>query len=251
LAWCAGDKQALEVFASGRDPYKVMATKIFGVNYDAVSKPQRHLGKIAELSLGYGCGAQKFEWTAARQGVDLRAAGINAEQVVRAWREQHAPIVRFWYAMQDAFFAAANGLDSRDRADGFEFTSSDDGKDVALWLPSGRPIIYNDVRIGSDDRGRPRLAFTGTRGAEHTWGGKIVENAIQALCRDLLADALVNAERAGLCPVLHIHDSQICEIPIASEKEGSSLLNKTMSSRPDWARGFPLEAVGHSGVRYR
>lgn len=99
--------------------------------------------------------------------------------------------------------------------------------------------------------GQPGLAYHGTRGVEHIYGGKIAENVIQAMCRDLLADAMVRAERAGLPVVLHVHDELVCEAPERAAREASELLHAIMTDLPEWAQGFPIGAAGHVGRRYR
>lgn len=251
LAWCADDRPALEVFLSGRDPYKVMAALIFGTTYDAIEKnsPERTVGKIAELACGYGMGAKKFY---ENNGPELDAAGVNAKSVIDAWRTLHAPIVRYWRRLEDAFVAAIRGNPSRVWP--FEFCPSADGKDVAIFLPSGRPIVYNAVgfsrEIGFNGRERLSPYYVGTKsGREHLYGGKIAENVIQAMCRDLMADALVRAERAGLNPVLHVHDEIVCDVPRG--EEGYAELKRIMLELPEWAQGFPIGASGHWGRRYR
>lgn len=254
LAWCADDRKALQVFASGVSPYKVMAGVIFGCDPDEVSKGEARysVGKIAELACGYGMGAAKFKWTAAKMGSSLDEIGVDAGEVVRAWRQLHAPIVRFWYAIEAAFAAAACG--TAGRVDRFDFVPSEGGgptRDVAIFLPSGRPIVYNDVRISRDARGRPQLSYHGTKSREHTYGGKLTENVIQALCRDLLAAALVKCEDAGLDPVLDVHDEVVCEVPISVAAEGEAMLDEIMHDMPEWAEGFPVGAAGFVGRRYR
>lgn len=245
LAWCAGDHAALDVFRSGRDPYRVMASMIFGCAIDEVSTVQRTVGKICELAAGYGMGADKFGWTAAQAGADLDALGVHAGDVISAWRALHAPIVRFWRACENAWCAATRGRESR--VDRFTVAPSDDGADVAIFLPSGRPIVYTDARV--DAQGE--LSYHGTRGREHIYGGKIAENAIQALCRDLLAHAIVEAERAGLPVVLHVHDELVCETPESTSHDAAQALHAIMTDVPEWAAGFPAGASGHVGRRYR
>jgi len=251
LAWCANDTAALEVFASGVSPYKVMGATIFGCSPDEISKGEERysIGKIAELACGYGMGPPKFEWTANKAGSDLGAIGVDAAEVVYAWRDLHAPIVRFWRALEYTFRDAVRG--EAGSLDCFKLVPSNDGRDVAIFLPSGRPIVYSNTRLGSDEQGRPRLAFTGTKGPEHTYGGKLTENAIQALCRDLMADALVRAEDAGLCPVLHVHDEIVCDVPASAAAEAYEYLHAIMTDLPAWAEGFPIGAAGHTGMRYR
>lgn len=245
LAWAAGDARALETFASGRDPYKVAASTIFGAAYETITKPMRHVGKIAELACGYGQGGRKFGETAALMGADLEAVGVNSFAVVAAWRKLHAPIVRFWRECEDAFKLALGGRTTQVAC--FEFTPSEDGRDVAVLLPSGRPIVYNGARLGSDGG----LVFKGPHGPEHTYGGKIVENIIQALCRDLMAKCLIRAEAAGLPVVMHVHDEIVCLVSASAGQSAFALLKQIMSTPPEWAAGFPLGAAGFVGNRYR
>jgi DNA polymerase len=247
-AWLADDTKALEVFASGRDPYKVMAATIFGCAYEDIGKDERRgVGKIAELACGYGMGGPKFNWTAAKAGSDLAALGVDPQAVVDAWRSLHAPIVRLWRRLEDAFLSAVRGDETKVswRYGAFTFTPSVDGRDVAVFLPSGRPVVYNEVRESPGKYTRPELSYAGARGREHLYGGKICENVVQAFCRDLMADALVRAEDAGLEPVLHVHDEIVCARGSLEDIRG------VMLALPEWAEGFPIGAAGHEGFRYR
>jgi DNA polymerase len=98
------------------------------------------------------------------------------------------------------------------------------------------------------DGNRVGLAYNGTKGVEHIYGGKIVENVIQAMCRDLLADAMVRCERAGLPIVLHVHDELVCEAPGAG-RDAYAALHEIMTTLPEWAEGFPIKADGYGGAR--
>jgi DNA polymerase len=265
-AWCAGDEEAVQLFREGvLDAYKVMASVIFGVPYDQVTKEMRQVGKVAELACGYGMGAAKFGVTALKAGANLEAMGISPKGVIAAWRKKHAPIKEFWYALQNAFERAARGETSW--VDCFEFCPNDAG-DVAMFLPSGRPIVYPKVELSYEGR-RAQLSYEGQHDArekdpvtgkpvgepkpmrDRLYGGLICENAIQALCRDLMADALVRSEVAGLSPVLHIHDEIVCEVPRGSMAAAYKELEHIMLTLPKWADGFPMGAAGHFGVRYR
>jgi DNA polymerase len=248
-AWAAGDGAALEVFADAtRSPYKEMAAQIFGCSADmGKGDPKYTVGKVAELACGYGMGGPKFLWTAQAAGADLIAMGIDPAEVVAAWRAKHAPIVKFWRELERAFLRAVRGEASRVSC--FAFEPATDGSAVAIFLPSGRPIVYNDAREGVSEWGKPSLSYHGARGREHLYGGKICENVIQAFCRDLMAEALVNAERAGLAPVLHVHDEIVADVP--NGEEGLAELRRIMLTLPAWAEGFPIGASGHFGARYR
>jgi DNA polymerase len=234
LAWLAHDAEALAVFASGRDPYRAVAARMFGCAYDAITKEQRQLGKVVELACGYGMGARKFT---AQTGADPALVG--------AWRAARPAVTGLWHDAEDAW-----ALGKRLGPLRFERI----GAGMRMHLPSGRWLRYRDVpsRARSFLPGAPienALEYRGTRfPIEHTYGGKLVENAVQALCRDLLADALVRAERAGLRPVLHVHDEIVCEVPSGTPLEELAAI---MNDPPDWAEGLPVATDGFVSRRYR
>jgi len=249
LAFCADDRPALEVFASGRNPYFVAASAIYGVPYESVSKgtEQYAVGKIAELALGYQGAHGAFTSLAATQGVSVDGLDIGA--IVKAWRRQHGATVRFWHAVQDAWQAAAEGHHAWTGP--FEFCPGTEDE-LAVFLPSGRAVVYPEPRVQTPHYSRhAELSYRGTRGREHVYGGKLAENLIQAYCRDLLAAAFVHAEAAGLRPVLTVHDEIVCEVAAGAEAEAYALLCALMIDVPSWAAGFPAGVAGFTGRRYR
>ncbi len=260
LAWVAGDAERIEALLSKVGPYRAMAGKIYGDDPATIGKgdPKYSIGKISELACQYQGGHRAFSKMAKTQGVNL--SGVDVPGVVAAWRRANELAVRFWHNLERAFVRAAHGTEARVSV--FEYVPSDDGGDVALFLPNGRPIVYNHVRVSRNERGRPSVSYApmhagpGTYVDPHTgelradtYGGKLTQNAIEGICRELLAGSLVAAERAGLAPVLHVHDEIACEVPHG--KEGLDELRRIMLSLPEWAEGFPIGAAGHTGKRYR
>jgi DNA polymerase len=268
LAWAAGDDDAIEVFkrfdaGTGRDPYCIMASTLFGFEVTKEHKPQRGLGKIAELMLQYGAGADAFTASCEKDGADLDALGISAEDVVTAYRtEAHPAIARLWKDCEKAFAAAVQGRAKRAGRWTYEPHPAADGRggvDVWCVLPSGRPIVYTNATAKPGTRATKQgrsfkvlaLSYQGRRFREHVYGGLLVENATQALCRDLLADALVRCEEAGLDPVGHVHDEGICEVDAPLGAEGLEAMREIMSDAPQWARGLPIRLDGFHSVHYR
>lgn len=270
LAWAAGDTKALDVFkaldaGTGPDPYKVMAGQyLFGVDVAAVTKEQRGLGKIAELMLGYGAGADKFRESCEKGGANLDALGVSAEDVVHTYRnEAHPAIAALWKACEKAFVAASHGRSVRAGKWVYEAHNAADGSggvDVWCVLPSGRPIVYPNVRAKRGQRraknGRTfqawDISYQGRRFREHVYGGLLVENGVQAFCRDLLADALVRCEEAGLDPVLHVHDENVCEVDDGLGAEALDEMRDIMGTKaPRWSRGLPIRLDGFHSRRYR
>jgi DNA polymerase len=273
LAWAAGDHEALKRFAlydSGDqvngDPYAAMAAQIFGGKPGDYTKgsageyPGRHIGKQAELGCGYGMGVQRFHDKVIEDGSSwevitaaVRKSGaigdheeVTADMVVGAWRTLHAPIVAFWRELNDACMAAVRGETAA--AGPFEFVNVDGV--VLCRLPSGRLIAYRGCRVSKNEKGRPELSYTGKRGREKLYGGKLAENAIQAMCRDLMAGALVAAEREGLRPCHTVHDEIICEVPASEAADALAYLESLMVTVPVWAAGMPIAAEGFLCDRY-
>jgi DNA polymerase len=248
LAWVAVDQRALDAFSAydaktGANPYSIMGAHVFGVPVEQAKKGtyEYNIGKILELACGYGQGAAKFVETAYKMG-RVRLDPVQAKEAVRAWRQLHAPIVALWAAVEKAWRDACYGVCSK--VGPFEFAPF--GQGLAVILPSGRPVVYNAPRICADSS----LEFLGTRGREYTYGGKLVENLIQAMCRCLMADSLVRAEAAGLCPVMHCHDEIACDVPASAGREAYDFLHNLMVTLPSWALGFPIGAAGWFGPRY-
>lgn len=254
LAWLAGDQPALDVFRAGRDPYAVAAMAVFGGTYEENKrdKSRRAIGKILELACGYGQGGGSFYDFALKTGVELHSRGLNEFELVAAWRKQHAATVKYWGDLEAAMLAVLDGTTTQVGA--VTVCPSSDGRDACIWLPSGRPIVYRQVHYAevTDDDGRKRrgVRYRGRDGWAWLYGGLIAENVTQAICRDLLADALVRAERAGLNPVLHVHDEPVCDVAKSACRSAAAELHSVMTRYPSWAAGFPGTAAGFTSERY-
>ncbi len=247
LAWAADDFDALAVYTSGRDPYKVAAMLIYGCAYEDVQKWQRQIGKVAELALGYGGGKNAFARMAKAYGVDVSALDVDA--IVAAWRAGRAPTQQWWRALQAAMISAY--VDQRPAKAG-RFVTFEPGQDgaIAMVLPSGRPIVYWGVKVEPGSFG-PSITYDGGNFREHLYGGKLAENAVQGFCRDLLAEALVLLAKDGMAKVLHVHDEIVLDVPLADVERASKVLRSRLVTAPAWAPGLPLAASIDVGKRYR
>ena len=198
----------------------------------------------------------------------------TCDAIKRMWRESHPETVAFWRDIEDAAMAAIRnpGKEFTAGPRGVKFSrnveTDNNGNKVAGWwlrmtLPSGRVMSYPGVGLSvskeTDEDGKVstnvRIKYQGenqlTRqwGFQYTYSGKLVENCTQALCRDLLANALLNVEANGYPIVLHVHDEIICETPDLPEYNVDEL-EKLMCALPEWAEGFPLVAEGAEMKRY-
>lgn len=205
----------------------------------------------------------------------------TCDAIKRMWRESHPETVAFWRDLKDGilaavrnpgreFWAGAHLRRNGERAIRIwrtvEFDSS--GRKVPGWwlcmeLPSGRILSYPGIGVSvtkeTDEDGRVntnvRIKYQGENQLTRQWttlythGGKACENIVQALCRDLLAYAMINVEGGGYRIVLSVHDELVCETPDTPEYTVTEL-EKLMCELPEWAEGFPLVAEGAEMKRY-
>jgi DNA polymerase len=263
LAWLAGDRDAVALFREGRDPYRALAARLFNVAPDAVTKEQRKLGKIAELGCGYGMGPERFAAQAQAGGVDWTALTITPEEVVEAWRDAHPAIAGLKQETSSGFIARREGLwqelqraattvaRSGGRVEVGPLIWGRNGQCVVCRLPSGRNIIYREARLevlpGQRTK-RPGFTYLNSFGKrEPSYGGKLAENVVQAICRDILAHALIELDAAGLPVVLHVHDEIVVELDSAAQLAEQQ---RIMTTSPTWAQGLPLACEGLAARRY-
>jgi DNA polymerase len=238
--------------------YKVAASGIYGIKYEAVTKEQRFIGKVAELALGYQGGVNALQQMARAYGVELDED--LAQTTVSAWREANAPIKNFWYSTEEAAINAVSHPATTYTAGRLQFNYDRQTDFLRIKLPSNRLLCYyQPVLIDSLmpwGEYKQQLNFTGvnqvTRNIEvsSTYGGKIVENITQAVARDVLAANLPKVEAAGFEVIGSVHDEIITLAP-----EDSALDHQTLSAllatQPEWADGLPLAAEGYTSVRYQ
>ncbi len=269
IAWVAGQDDLLELFASGADIYCDMASRIFGRPVTKENKLARFVGKETVLGCGYNMGSQRFAAGCKLKGIDLAAAGTTAEACVDAYRDAYPRIAGLrgrrgrhgglWQAYHDAAYHAV--LDGRTGWAG-ECAFDRHGSSLRVVLPSGRHMVYRGAAIadrvpgyakllGVDVPPRPTLVYTHHHGYEgQLYGGLLAENIVQAVCRDLLAAALVRCEAEGLPVVLHVHDEIVCEVPEGEAAGALYHLAEMMSHPPEWAAGFPIEVKGFACKRF-
>lgn len=253
VAWLAGEEWALQAFRDGRDIYVETAERMGGLT--------RAQGKIAVLALGYngGIGSLKAMGGAstyydprtgrainsgtlaesAKDGMPQRL--MNDEELgglVRQWRRANRQIVSLWAKLDESFYRGGPAGRLL-RVDGT-------GKDRQLVLPSGRSIHYRQTSFRMDAQGRRRATFLDVRGYRvDTYGGRLTENATQAVARDVLAEALVRLEARGYETVAHVHDEILVR--------GTDLagVQEVMNEPPAWAEGLPIGGSGFVCDRYR
>jgi len=257
LAWCAGQDDQLAAYrkfdrGEGPDPYVVAAALIYRIPLDQVTKAQRQIGKIATLALGYQGGKRAFRKMARNYGLEID--GDQAEQIKLAWRASHPHIEYFWRLLESAARQCVlerPGQVFKVR----DVTFKRNQHVMTLRLPSGRALYYwrPHLRETETPWGEKRNAVHayGQNSTTHQWelfaiyGGLLAANVVQAIARDIMADALVQLEVAGLRPVLCVHDEVVLETT-----QPAATVAEIMRTPPVWARGLPLAVKVISGPRY-
>ena len=252
VAWLAGQNDILDVFASGEDVYVYTAARIGSQD----PKGDRQLGKVAVLGLGFGMGGTKFVDAAATYGIKLEPE--RAQEIVTQWREANHKIKQLWWDCDQAARTVLLGKQATVQVGRLVFSLGDGLLDgcMLLTLPSGRNLVYRNARIEAQD-GKLAITYDGVDQYTRKWtpirtyGGKLVENATQAVARDLMALAMVQMERDGIDLIGTIHDEVIAEAPAATARATFAAMKRTMSSPPPWASGLPLGGEGFVGPRYK
>lgn len=256
LAWMAGEQWRLDVFRTHGKIYEASASAMFGVPIETIAKGQenyklRAKGKVAELALGYGGGAHAL---VAMGALNMGLTEEELPDIVKRWRASSRRIYDFWYAVERAAQEAIEYGVITTLPCGI--TISRDQNFMFIKLPSGRSLFYRDPQLAPGNYGNKEILFMGLNqtnkkwGRINTWGGKLVENIIQAASRDILCNAMKNLTRAGYKINFHIHDEVILEVPDDDKSKTLDDAIRRMCALPEWANGLPLNAAGFDNAHY-
>ncbi len=296
LTWLSGETWKINAFyaadrGEGADLYKLAYAKAFNSDVDDVTKWQRQIGKVLELSMGFGGGGSALCAMALAYGMDLeemaaaalptippamlkdaegyldwfeqvrgekieidRTVFLVCECLKRMWRNAHPRIVQFWYDVEKAARSAING--KAKTVNGLIFDRV--GGWLRIRLPSGRYLCYPSpcIVVTNKKTNRTGIKYHGVSPYSRKWcqlstfGGKLVENIVQAVARDVLAENMPEIMASGYEIVLTVHDEVITEAPDTPDFTASRL-SSLLASCPTWASGLPLAAAGFETPRYR
>lgn len=264
ISWLADEEWRLEVFRTHGKIYEASASQMFGVPLERIKKgnPEyslRQRGKVAELALGYQGGVPAMrQMDTGKLLADLSDEEIK--DIVDKWRNTNPKIRNLWYSFNDAAIRVIqNGGSLRVRCCTFarECDCIRGTTCMTISLPSGRKLYYVEPAVGENRWGGPSITYMGVNdknkwGRIETYGGKLVENVVQAIARDCLAQAIEHLEAAGLPVVFHIHDEVV--IDTAAFDTNDAMLDKVvkiMSTPIPWAEGLPLGADGWVGSFFK
>ena len=260
LAWLANEEWKIAAFkdydrGEGHDLYKVTAGRILGKMAVNITKTERQLqGKVPELAGGYqgGVGAYRKMGGAVFDAM----TDEDIQKIVTAWRNAHPRTRSLWYDMEAAARQAINNLGaSFGVRDLITFDVRADTQGIAwlrMRLPSGRYLCYPSPEVSPSGSITHDGMNQYTRKWERldTYGGKLTENAVQAIARDVFMTGMLHAETEGYAVCIRVHDELVCETP-DDPAYTSDRLAALMSTNPSWSARLPLSAAGFEAYRYR
>lgn len=273
--WLAGQDDVMEMFRKGDaapkkdkplyDPYRHLAVKMGkGATVWDISSQDRQAGKAGELGCGFQMGAEKFV-TAAWDVYQVRVTLEEARHTVKIYRESHDKVVNLW---EDSNNACILAVDSPGSVHTFgpngcvKVTCR--GAYLYIILPIGRPLVYAAPKIVNREMPwstpakpafKPAVCFFGVNPKTRQWqemylyGGLIVENVVQAIARDLMAEGMLSLDKSNYRPILSVHDEVVGEV----QKGWGDLVEfeNILRTPPAWAKDFPIMTEGWRGERYR
>lgn len=255
IAWLAGEQWVIDTFRNNKDIYCETASQMFGVKVEkhGPNAELRQKGKVAVLALGYGGGVSALE---AMGGKRLGLTENEEKEIVKLWRDKNPHIVRMWAIIEKAAINAIRTGNSSMVHRGI-MVGRKWGM-LTITLPSGRTICYPRASVGIEYgdgwRGDHEIIeyeglnqITKKWGKVRTYGGKLTENIVQAVARDILGIVILRAKQAGLDIVFHIHDEIIVEA-----KASQTLADvEALFSKPiEWCKDLPLKGAGYTTPYY-
>lgn len=264
ISWLAGQEWRLEVFRTHGKIYEASASQMFHVPIEKIKKgnPEyalRQRGKVAELALGYQGGVSAMRRMDTGHNLD-DLSDDEVKGIVDRWRETNSMIRDLWNIVDSAAVTViTNGGAQTIHSEttdavitlACELDVITGTRYMTILLPSGRKLYYPSPEIGVNRWGNPSVSYMGQNQTTKRWervetyGGKLVENIVQAIARDCLAIAIENLEAQGLHVVFHIHDEVVIDTPAWADND--TMLNtvtKIMTKPIPWAQALPLNADG-------
>lgn len=272
-AWLAKDAELLLLFAEGADVYKHMASLIYNLPTEAISKEQRFIGKIAVLGLGYGMGWAKFKHTLATgaMGPAVDMSDEDCQQIVRKYRYTRMPIVKLWNQMD----AILHRMVIKRSGEFYPLKYDDECR---IWMPNGLYLQYPFLTAEYDPIGDKMVNYqyfdyvtgirnrmTGTQpkpqDGKKIYGGLLTENVVQALSRIIISEQMLRIsnqlkEQGDFTGgpyrrvVTMTHDEIVVTVPKEEGQATLDMMISEMRTPPDWCADLPLNAEGGFDVNY-
>lgn len=250
LAWYAGEQWVLDVFNGHGKIYEATAAMMFKMLMEEITKdsPWRQRGKVADLAFGYqGSVGAAVKMKALDYGITMD----ELPGMVNFWRTSHPKTVQFWWDVHNAVKEVVQNGGVMYLQKGLEVSKK--RGHLFIKLPSGRELVYVNPHMERGEKGYD-IVYWGMNQTSKKWekiksyGGKFVENIVQATARDILKEGMLNV-RKKYDIVMHIHDEIISEVPegYGSLEEHNALMCPVIT----WAPGLPLKTAGFKGYFYK
>jgi DNA polymerase I-like protein with 3'-5' exonuclease and polymerase domains len=241
LAWLAEQEDLVTAFANKEDVYRKMASKIYGVQEEDVTKEQRFVGKTTILGAGYGMGAPKFQLQLKSFGTDIELH--EAQRIIKIYREANGMISKLWKDANNSIKYMYQGSVLQFGRQGVL-----EVVDGGVRLPSGLVMRYDDLRGEQNEKG-VEYTYKTRRGRTRIYGGKVIENVCQGIARCIIGEQMLKiAKRYRV--VLTVHDSIACCVPYYEADDCKAYVEECMRWTPDWAKGLPVDCEAGIGVNY-
>lgn len=260
ISWLAGESWRLDVFRTHGKIYEASASQMFGIPLERIKKgnPEyalRQKGKVAELALGYQGGTGALIKMGA---LDMGLTEAELPDIVNRWRDANKRIRDLWYSMEAAavqVIQTGQPVGLRSLMLAREMDAGNNLDFLTIRLPSGRKLYYAHPSLGQNQWGKPSITYMGMDQTTKKWklietyGGKLVENCVQAIARDCLAEAIERLEAANYPVVFHVHDEVVVEC--AAERASLDDIAAIMEQPVSWAPDLPLGADGWVDAFYK
>lgn len=256
IAWLADEKWRLDVFATHGKIYEASASMMFGVPLEEITKDSeyRTKGKIAELALGYQ-GALGAMLNMGGEKMGLTKGEMT--RIVKIWRAKNPKIVKLWAEVNEAAIECIERNSTVILKEFKNLEFSCDGEVMTIKLPSGRKLFYQNPIVSTNIFNSKAVKYKGLDQLTRKWwwidsyGGKFVENIVQAIARDLLAHSMQELDKVGFDLVMHVHDEAVSEIAKDNAEETLEYMCEIMGTEVPWAPGLPLRADGYITEFYK
>jgi len=249
IAWLADQTELLALFAAKQDVYTHMASQIYNIPPSQVTKLQRFIGKIAVLGLGYGMGWRKFQTTLAlgTMGPPVEITDAEAKAIVNGYRKTNHMIVKLWKTFEFILQQMVRGVAGSFGPLEYEHET--------IWLPSGMGLHYPGLKATPHENGCDySYQPYGAKKRVKIYGGKLVENVVQALARIIVSDQLLAVDDARPkfkhTIALMTHDEIVSVCPSKNSQKLLDFKFKAMRTAPEWCKTLPLNVDGGFAKRY-
>tara|TARA_R100001082_G_scaffold110498_1_gene90590 strand:- start:2414 stop:4252 length:1839 start_codon:yes stop_codon:yes gene_type:complete len=248
LAWFAMQTDLIKAFAEGKDVYKIMAAKIYNKKPEDITKEERFFGKTVILGCGYGMGHVKFQIMLKLQNIEIDE--VEAERIIKVYRTTYPMIPNLWYKSNDSLDSMLMGNKlSLGRPGIIELCKN------GFVLPNKLKLLYHNLKF--EQVAKPNFGFRNVYTYDRTkrekgvyiYGGKIVENIVQALARCIVAEQILRVSEKYKV-VLTVHDAVVCSVRDKDLEEAKVYVEKCMKYVPSWAEGLPIDCEIGVGKTY-